>query len=220
MSGRSFGYLLFVLAGLAGCAAESQGDPPTTRPAAGDVGTEKKAETGVKQMKTGGSPSSALDFTVKDIDGRDVALSKYRGKVVLIVNVASKCGLTPQYEGLQKLHERYAGKGLAILGFPANNFLAQEPGTNAQIKTFCRVKYGVAFDMFAKVSVKGRDTCELYRYLTSRETNPEFAGALKWNFTKFLLDRKGRITARFEPRVRPGDSKLVKAIEAALQDGE
>jgi glutathione peroxidase len=143
-------------------------------------------------------------------------LKKYRGKVLLIVNVASKCGLTPQYAGLQKLHEQYADRGLAILGFPANNFLRQEPGTNAQIKEFCSTKYGVGFDMFAKVSVKGHDKCELYGFLTNKQSNPEFGGELKWNFTKFLVDREGRVIGRFEPRVKPGDPEVVHAIKAAL----
>lgn len=169
---------------------------------------------------TAENANSALDFTVKDIDGDDVSLAKYRGKVVLIVNVASKCGFTPQYEDLQRLHEQYAGDGLAILGFPANNFLRQEPGTNEQIKQFCTTNYGVEFDMFAKVSVKGRNMCELYRYLTSKKSNPEFGGGIKWNFTKFLLDREGKVIARFGSRTRPSDPKVISAIEAALKKGE
>jgi len=124
--------------------------------------------------------------------------------------------MTPQYEGLQKLHEQYADRGLSILGFPANNFLRQEPGTNAQIKEFCSTKYGVGFDMFAKVSVKGRDKCELYGFLTSKQSNPEFGGELKWNFMKFLVDREGQVIGRFEPRVKPEDPKVLQAIEAAL----
>jgi glutathione peroxidase len=169
---------------------------------------------------TAENATSALDFTVKDIDGDDVPLSKYGGKVVLIVNVASKCGLTPQYEDLQSLHERYAEDGLAILGFPANNFLRQEPGTNEQIKQFCSAEYGVEFDMFSKVSVKGRDMCELYRYLTSKKSNPDFGGGIKWNFTKFLVGRDGKTTARFGPRTRPSDSKVISAVEEALNKGE
>jgi glutathione peroxidase len=176
-------------------------------------------DNGETHEMTAENAASALDFTVKDIDGDDVSLSKYRGKVVLIVNVASKCGLTPQYEDLQRLHERYAEGGLAILGFPANNFLRQEPGTNEQIKQFCSTEYGVDFDMFSKVSVKGRDACELYRYLTSKKSNPEFGGGIKWNFTKFLLSRDGKIIARFGPRTRPSDSKVIGAIQTALGKG-
>ena len=177
-------------------------------------------DKGESQTMTAENATSALDFTVKDIDGDDVSLAKYRGKVVLIVNVASKCGFTPQYEDLQNLHEQYAADGLAILGFPANNFLSQEPGTNEEIRQFCTTNYGVEFDMFAKVSVKGRNTCELYRYLTSKKSNPEFGGGIKWNFTKFLLDRGGKVIARFGSRVRPSDPKVTSAIEAALQDGK
>jgi glutathione peroxidase len=173
-----------------------------------------KEDTTMAEAKV---PTSALYFMVKDIDAAEVALSKYRGKVVLIVNVASKCGLTPQYKDLQELHERYAKDGLAILGFPANDFLSQEPGTNTEIKQFCTAKFGVEFDMFAKVVVKGPAKCKLYDFLTSKERNPEFGGKIKWNFTKFLLDRKGQIIARFEPRTRPNDSKVIAAIEKALR---
>jgi glutathione peroxidase len=165
------------------------------------------------------STTSALDFTVKDIDGEDVSLSKYRGKVVLIVNVASKCGFTYQYEDLQRLHERYGKEGLAILGIPSNDFLSQEPGTNEDIKQFCTTTYGVEFDMFAKVSVKGRNKCELYQFLTSKKRNPHFGGEVKWNFTKFLLGRDGQVIARFGSRTRPSDPEVVGAIEAALRAG-
>ena len=159
---------------------------------------------------------SPLEFKVKDIDGKDVDLSKYEGKVVLMVNVASKCGLTPQYEQLQTLHEKYAEKGLAILGFPANNFGKQEPGTNKAIKRFCTSKYDVEFDMFAKVSVKGDDQCELYKFLTSKDDNDKFGGEIKWNFTKFLIGRDGKVISRFEPRTKPDAKKVVSAIEKAL----
>jgi glutathione peroxidase len=161
------------------------------------------------------APTSALDFTMKDIDGNDVDLAQYRGKVVMIVNVASKCGLTPQYAGLQKLHEQYADQGLAILGFPANEFLSQEPGTNPEIKQFCQKNYGVQFDMFAKVVVKGKGMCPLYQYLTSKERG-EMGGEISWNFAKFLLDRDGKLIARFGPRTKPLDEKIVTAIEGAL----
>ena len=161
--------------------------------------------------------ASALDFAVKRIDGEDVKLEKYRGQVVLIVNVASRCGLTPQYKDLQKLHERYAEKGLAILGFPANDFGKQEPGTNQEIKEFCTSKFGVAFDMFAKVVVTGEKMCPLYKFLTSAKTNPKHSGPIKWNFTKFLLDREGRIAARFEPRTKPSDEAVIAKIEELLK---
>ncbi len=194
--------LLTLSAALAMVAACSQPSPPA--PASSPVAV-------------GSDAPSPLDFTVKDIDGNEVPLERYRGKVVMIVNVASKCGLTPQYEGLHKLHEQYADQGLVVLGFPANNFNFQEPGTNDQIKAFCTSKYGVQFDMFAKVSVKGDDQCELYGFLTREETNPGAAGEIKWNFTKFLIDRDGKVIARFEPRTKPGDEKVIAAIEAALR---
>lgn len=157
-----------------------------------------------------------LSYTVKSIDGEDVPLSKYKGKVVLIVNVASRCGLTPQYTALEELHEKYSDKGLAVLGFPCNQFLKQEPGTEAEIKEFCSTKYGVEFDMFSKVEVNGEGKSDLYEFLTSKEKNPEFAGDIKWNFTKFLLSKDGKVVARFEPKVTPDDEKVVKAIEAEL----
>ncbi len=161
---------------------------------------------------------SALDFTVKDIDGRDVDLAKYKGKVVMIVNVASKCGFVSQYETLQGLYEEHKEKGFIILGFPANNFLHQEPGTNEEIKSFCTLNYGVSFDMFAKVSVKGGDIAPLYAFLTSRKANPEFGGSIDWNFTKFLLNREGEIVARFGARTKPDSDKVVEAILGALAE--
>ena len=206
--------------GLYGCASQTQGDVPTMKSSATPAQAEASTDKGENQAMTAENATSALDFTVKDIDGDDVSLAKYRGKVVLIVNVASKCGFTPQYEDLQGLHEQYAADGLAILGFPANNFLSQEPGTNEEIRQFCTTNYGVEFDMFAKVSVKGRDTSELYRYLTSKKSNPEFGGGIKWNFTKFLLDREGKVIARFGARVRPSDPKVTSAIAAALRAGK
>lgn len=160
--------------------------------------------------------SSIYDFVVKDIDGNDVKLEQFKGKVMLIVNVASKCGFTPQYEGLQKLYMQYKDKGLVVLGFPANNFLNQEPGSNAEIKQFCSLNYNVTFPMFSKISVKGKDIAPLYKYLTSKETNPEFAGDISWNFNKFLVDRSGKIVARFGSRTRPESDELVQAIERAL----
>jgi len=159
---------------------------------------------------------AALNFTVQDIEGNDVNLNRYYGDVVLVVNTASRCGLTPQYEQLQALHEAYAEQGLSILGFPANNFGRQEPGTNDQIIEFCEQNYGVEFDMFAKISVKGDDIAPLYAYLTSEETNGDFAGEIRWNFDKFLIDRNGNVIARFAPRDTPSSEQITAAIEAAL----
>ena len=156
------------------------------------------------------------DFTVQDIDGRDVSLEDYRGKVLLIVNVASKCGFTPQYQGLEALYEKYKERGLVILGFPANNFMWEEPGTNEEIKSFCTLTYGVSFPMFAKISVRGRDIHPLYDHLTSKKTNPRSGGRIKWNFNKFLVDRSGEIVARFDSRVVPEDPRIVTAVEEAL----
>lgn len=160
---------------------------------------------------------SVLSYKMKSIDGKDVDLSKYKGKVVMFVNVASKCGLTPQYKGLETLHEKYAADGLAIVGVPANEFGAQEPGTNEEIAKFCSSKYNVKFDMLGKVVVKGDGISPLYKHLTSKETNPKFAGEIKWNFTKFLIGKDGQIVNRFEPKVEPTSPEVVKAVEAELK---
>lgn len=154
---------------------------------------------------------NAHDFTAKTITGQDKKLSDYEGNVLLIVNVASECGLTPQYDGLEKLHEQYAGKGLRVVGFPANEFGAQEPGSNEQIQEFCRTKYGVKFDMMGKVVVKGDGIHPLFAWLTK-----ETGGDIKWNFGKFLVGKKGEILARFEPKTEPTDPEVVSAIEKAL----
>lgn len=160
--------------------------------------------------------SPALSFTMDSLEGKPVKLSKYAGKVVLMVNVASECGLTPQYEQLEELHEKYHDKGLSILGFPANEFGKQEPGTNKEIAEFCSKNYGVKFDMFSKVVVKGDGKCELYQYLTSKEKNGKFGGDITWNFEKFLLNKKGEVVQRFAPNVKPNADVVVKAIEAEL----
>ena len=157
-----------------------------------------------------------LNFKMKSLTGKDVDLAKYKGKVVLIVNVASQCGLTPQYEALEGLHEKYAGKGLAILGFPANEFGKQEPGTDTEIAEFCKENYGVKFDMFSKVVVKGEGQCPLYKFLTSNETDPKFPGDITWNLEKFLVNRDGEIISRFAPKVKPDSNEVVSAIEAEL----
>src|ERR1700679_3739221 len=155
-------------------------------------------------------------FTLKSIDGQPVSLRSYRGKVLLLVNVASKCGYTPQYAGLESLYEKYKDRGLVIVGIPANNFASQEPGTNEEIKKFCSNKYNVTFPMMSKVSVLGDDKTPLYSFLTGADTDPKFAGDIKWNFTKFLFDRSGRPVARFEPNVTPDSPQVTAAIEAAL----
>ena len=159
---------------------------------------------------------SFYEFQMKDIDGKDVKLKKYKGNVLLVVNTASKCGYTPQYEGLQAIYSKYHEKGFEILGFPANNFGGQEPGSEAEIKEFCTLKYKVTFPMFAKISVKGDDQHPLYTYLTSKETDPEFAGDITWNFNKFLIDRNGKILARFSSKDTPESETVTSAIEAAL----
>ncbi len=157
-----------------------------------------------------------LHFSMKNIDGETVELASYSGQVILLVNTASKCGLTPQYEQLQEIYEKYRDRGFTVLAFPANNFGAQEPGTDPQIKEFCSLNYNVSFPLFSKVSVKGDDICPLYAYLTSEQTNPGFDGEIPWNFTKFLLGRSGRVVARFEPKTTPGDEQVIAAIEQEL----
>jgi len=159
---------------------------------------------------------AALDYNMQTLDGKDVHLGKYLGKVVLVVNVASKCGLTPQYEQLQALHDEYAREGLAVLGFPCNQFGKQEPGTAQQIRSFCSTNYGVQFDMFGKIEVNGDGACDLYKYLTNLETKPKGSGDISWNFEKFLIDRKGSVIARFAPRTKPDAPELLKMIEQEL----
>ena len=165
-----------------------------------------------------GKPKSVLDFKVKDIDGKDVDLSKFKGDVLLIVNTASKCGYTPQYEGLESLYEKNKDKGFQVLAFPANEFGKQEPGTNDEIKTFCKSKYSVKFPMFAKIVVKGDGIHPVYQFLTSKETDPKFAGEIPWNFTKFLVNRKGEVVARFSPKDEPDSPKVVEAVQAAIAE--
>jgi glutathione peroxidase len=157
--------------------------------------------------------ASAHDFTVKTIDGKPKSLRDYEGQVLLIVNVASQCGYTPQYDALEKLHEEYGERGLRVLGFPANDFGAQEPGTNEEILSFCRSKFGVDFDMFAKVSVKGESAEPLFGWL---QGDPKFGGPIPWNFSKFLVGKDGQIVARFPHKVDPMSQELRDAIEAAL----
>jgi glutathione peroxidase len=161
------------------------------------------------------SKPSALAFTVKDIAGKEASLAeKYAGKVVLIVNVASKCGFTPQYKGLEALHEKYSAKGLSILGFPCNQFGGQEPGTNQEIQEFCQTKFNVKFDMFDKIDVNGDKASPLYKYLTGADAPVRDKGAVKWNFEKFLIGKDGQVIARYRSPVKPED--IDKDIEAAL----
>ena len=159
---------------------------------------------------------SIHEFTMTDIDGREVALSDYREQVLLVVNVASKCGFTRQYAGLEKLYQAYKDRGFAVLGFPANNFMGQEPGTEAEIKSFCSLTYGVTFPMFAKISVKGKTIHPLYAWLTDKKLHPEHGGAILWNFNKFVIGKDGRVLGRYGSRTEPGDPDLAAAIEAAL----
>jgi glutathione peroxidase len=174
---------------------------------------EDKKENSKEETKM----KSIYDFKVADIDGNDVNLADYKGKVLLVVNVASKCGFTPQYKGLENIYRQYKDKGFEILGFPSNDFLGQEPGTNEQIKSFCQLNYNVSFPMFSKISVKGKDIHPLYKFLTDKSTDPNFAGGITWNFNKFLIDRKGNIINRFGSRTEPQSPETIKAIEEALK---
>jgi glutathione peroxidase len=161
--------------------------------------------------------SSVHEFTMKSLDGKQVPLASFKGKVMLVVNVASQCGYTYQYEALQALYETYKSRGFVIAGFPANNFGEQEPGTDAEIQTFCKSKYSVTFPMFSKISVKGSDKAPLYQFLTDAKTNPKTGGEIQWNFTKFLVDRNGKVIQRFEPAVEPDSKEIEAAVEAALK---
>jgi glutathione peroxidase len=174
------------------------------------------AESAVKSEKEKEAPE-VLQFKMKSLTGKEINLAeKYQGKVLLIVNTASKCGLTPQYKELQQLHEDYAEKGLAVLGFPCNQFGHQEPGSAEQIAGFCKENYGVTFDMFSKIEVNGKDACDLYKYLTKLETKPAEAGDISWNFEKFLVDHEGHVVARFSPKTKPDAPEVVKTLEEAL----
>lgn len=156
------------------------------------------------------------EIKVKNIMGIEQSMQDYKGKVLLIVNTASKCGFTKQYDGLQKLYEMYRDKGLEILGFPANNFMYQEPGNEETILNFCRINFGVSFPLFAKISVRGKNIDPLYQYLTDKESNPRFGGKITWNFNKFLISRSGEIINRFDSKTEPEDPKLIEALEQAL----
>ena len=175
--------------------------------------------TGVLLVMAGSLFAAAAgfySFTLNSIDGKPAPLADYKGKVVLVVNVASQCGYTPQYSALESIYEKYKDQGFVILGFPANDFGAQEPGTNEEIKTFCTRKYSVTFPIYAKISVKGSDQAPLYAYLT-KDTEPGIRGDIQWNFTKFLIDRNGNVIQRFEPAVTPDSKEVVSAIEKQLK---
>lgn len=160
--------------------------------------------------------TTAYDFSLTSIDGKHVSLADYRGKTLLIVNVASKCGLTPQYEGLEALYRSHKDRGLVVLGLPCNQFMGQEPGTEAEIASFCRTNYDVSFPLFAKLEVNGEGRHPLFAWLTTQDVGPEAPGDVKWNFGKFLVDREGKLVARFAPTVKPEARELVSALDSAL----
>lgn len=166
----------------------------------------------VKRARKEGVLMTIYDFTVKEIDGKDVSLSKYEGKTVLIVNTASKCGLAPQFEGLEKLYEKYKDQGFVVLGFPSNQFMNQEPLNNEEIVEFCQVNYNVSFPLYEKILVNGKEAAPLYNYLTEHTGNKK----IKWNFTKFLIGKDGEIIERFGPMTKPEDidSAIAEAITA------
>jgi glutathione peroxidase len=165
---------------------------------------------------SGFAADSIYSFTPTAIDGKPAPMASWKGKVMLLVNVASKCGYTPQYKGLEAVYEQYKDRGFVIVGFPANNFGGQEPGTNAEIVEFCSRTYNVTFPMMSKISVKGDDQAPLYRFLTGGAANAALAGDIKWNFTKFLVDRDGNTVARFEPATTPDSAEVKSAIEKIL----
>jgi glutathione peroxidase len=164
-----------------------------------------------------GTAAPVYSFKLRTIDGDSTTLAPFKGKVLLLVNVASACGFTPQYAALESVYEKYKDKGLVIVGLPANNFANQESGSEAEIKKFCNNKYHVTFPMMSKISVLGENKAPLYSYLTDKSTDPQFAGDIKWNFTKFLIGRDGKPVNRFEPKVTPDSPEMISAIETALK---
>lgn len=174
---------------------------------------EKAAD---KSAEKPDKPSAALGFKVQSLEGKDVDLGQYQGKVVLIVNVASHCGFTPQYAKLEELYKKYADRGFVILGFPCNQFHSQEPGTADEIRKFCTDKYNVTFPLMAKVEVNGDGACDLYKYLEALKVKPKGPGKVRWNFEKFLIGRDGQVVARFDPKITPDSKEVVKAIEKEL----
>jgi glutathione peroxidase len=178
----------------------------------------RKSEIHIPVTQTTNALPVFYTFPVETSEGTTTNLAPYKGKAVLVINVASKCGFTPQYEGLQKLYETYAKQGLVLLGFPSNDFMGQEPGTNAEIQQFCTLTYGVTFPIFGKVSVKGEKQHPLFVWLTDKTLHPELGGPVSWNFNKFLIDRNGKLIARFGSRTKPDDPELIKAIEKAVKE--
>lgn len=174
-----------------------------------------EAVVGAVEYSKKNSPD-ALNFHVETLDGQPTHLGKYQGQVVLVVNVASRCGLTPQYAALQKMHEIYGKQGLAILGFPCNQFGGQEPGSPEEIAQFCQKNYGVTFDMFSKIHVNGPGQSALYQFLTAQKTDPKGPGEVSWNFEKFLVGREGKVVARFGPQLSPLDSKIIERVKREL----
>jgi glutathione peroxidase len=180
---------------------------------------EKADKAAQAREETAVEADSVLDFTMKDIDGNPTKLGeKYAGKVLLVVNTASKCGLTPQYADLESMYEKYREQGFEILAFPSNDFGGQEPGSEKEIKEFCSTNYKVTFPLFSKIPVKGENKHPLYAYLTDSEKNPATGGEIKWNFTKFLVGRDGKIITRFEPKTKPTDDEVAQAVERALRE--
>ncbi len=173
--------------------------------------------TAKETPKAKAAATSPLNEEMETLDGKKVNLAeKYKGKVVLLVNVASRCGNTPQYKPLEALHEKYGKQGLAIVGVPCNQFGKQEPGTSEEISEFCTKNYGVKFDMLGKVDVNGPEAAPLYKYLTSKKSDPDYSGKITWNFEKFLFNRDGKVVARFKPKTQPDSPEVVTAIEAEL----
>jgi len=205
-------------------ASPSQSTPPApatpqTAPAPSTPQQEKPKSN--EDAKPAPKPAAATDayvlgFTMQDIDGKDVDLAQYKGQVIMIVNVASKCGYTPQYAGLEKLYKEKSGKGFVILGFPANDFGEQEPGSNSDIKTFCSTKYNVTFPMFSKISVRGSEQHPLFKKISAQPKPLGGEGVPGWNFTKFIVDRQGNIVAKFDSKVKPDDPSLVKKVDELL----
>lgn len=212
--------LLLVVAGTISAEPEKPASPASPAPSApapeAPKSEEPKPEKEPKPSEPSVSDAYVLGFTMQDIDGNEVDLSKYKGQVVMIVNVASKCGYTPQYAGLEKLYKEKSGKGFVILGFPANDFGEQEPGSNSDIKSFCTSKYNVTFPMFAKISVRGSEQHPLYQKLSGQPKPLGGEGVPGWNFTKFLVDREGNVVARFDSKIKPEDPTLVKKVDELL----
>ncbi|MDX2438443.1 MAG: glutathione peroxidase [Acidobacteriota bacterium] len=205
MQTRSLFFLAGALMTLTGCGAA---------PGSSQAEDSQVASTGQPAL----AAERVINHSVLSLQGETVDLSDFRGRPILIVNTASKCGYTPQYDGLQKLHETYGESGLVVIGFPSNDFGNQEPGTAEEIGNFCRLNYGVTFPMMAKIHTKGPDQAPLYQTLTTQSA-AEFRGEVPWNFTKFLVDGDGQVVGRFDSKVKPLDPQITSAVEALLADG-